>query len=45
VRTAEDVALLEPYVDGIIVGSALLEAIESGQPPAEFLTGLRAQVR
>jgi len=45
VRTAEDVALLEPYVDGIIVGSALLEAIESGQPPAEFLTRLRAQVR
>jgi len=45
VRTAEDVALLEPYVDGIIVGSALLEAIESGQQPAEFLTGLRAQKR
>jgi tryptophan synthase alpha chain len=45
VRTAEDVALLEPYVDGVIVGSALLEAIESGQQPTEFLTSLRVKER
>ena len=45
VRTAEDVALLEPYVDGIIIGSALLEAIESGQQPTEFLTSLRVKQR
>ncbi len=43
VRTAEDVALLEPYVDGVIVGSALLEAIESGQQPVEFLNNLRTK--
>jgi tryptophan synthase alpha chain len=42
VRSAEHVAALAPHVDGIIVGSALVEAIERGDDPAEYLRELRA---
>ena len=40
VRTANDVNALVPPADGVIVGSALIEAIESGVDPAKFLHGL-----
>ncbi|HIE78506.1 MAG TPA: tryptophan synthase subunit alpha [Candidatus Thioglobus sp.] len=42
VRSRSDVALLEPLVDGVIVGSALVEAIEDQVSPVDFLTSLRA---
>ena len=42
VRTKADVELLEPYVDGIIVGSALVEAIEQKITATDFLNTLRA---
>jgi tryptophan synthase alpha chain len=37
VRSREDVAALVPPADGVIVGSALIEAIERGEDPAAFL--------
>jgi len=42
VRTADDVAALAPHVDGVVVGSALLDAIDRGEGPALFIDGLRA---
>ncbi len=42
VRSKADVKLLEPYVDGIIVGSALVEAIEQKINATDFLNTLRA---
>ena len=42
VRSKADVELLEPYVDGIIVGSALVEAIEQKITATDFLNTLRA---
>jgi len=41
VRGKADVELLEPYVDGIIVGSALVEAIEQKITANDFLNTLR----
>ena len=41
VRSSNDVALLEPFVDGVIVGSALVEAIEDQTSPINFLNSLR----
>ena len=41
VRTAADVAALAPHCDGVIVGSALIEAIDRGDDPAAFLRALR----
>jgi len=41
VRSAEHVALIGQHADGVIVGSALVEVLESGKDPAEFLAGLR----
>jgi tryptophan synthase alpha chain len=41
IRSQEQVARLAPHVDGIIVGSALVEVIERGEDPAAFLNGLR----
>ena len=41
VRSNNDVVLLEPFVDGVIVGSALVEAIESGIDPIDFLNALK----
>lgn len=41
IRSPEQVARLSPHVDGIIVGSALVEALEKGQDPAAFLRTLR----
>lgn len=41
IRSREQVALMAPYVDGVIVGSALVEVIERGEDPAAFLGSLR----
>jgi tryptophan synthase alpha chain len=41
IRTREHVALLKGQVDGVIVGSALVEVLGSGADPAAFLRGLR----
>ncbi|MEX2218886.1 MAG: tryptophan synthase subunit alpha [Phycisphaerales bacterium] len=42
VRSAADVAALGAEADGVIVGSALAEAIERGADPGEWLAHLRA---
>ncbi len=41
IRTASQIDSLAQHVDGVIVGSALLEAIERGEDPVRFLEGLR----
>lgn len=41
VRSAGDVAAVGAHADGAVVGSALIEAMEAGDDPAEFLAGLR----
>jgi len=42
VRHADQVRNLGQHANGVIVGSALVEQLESGQDPAEFLSALRA---
>lgn len=41
IRNAAQVARLGPHVDGVIVGSALIEALERGEDAGEFLRSLR----
>jgi tryptophan synthase alpha chain len=41
IRSREQVRQLEGHVAGVIVGSALVEVLESGKDPAEFLNSLR----
>ena len=41
IREKSDVEMLENHVDGIIVGSAIVEAIEQGNSPNEFLDQLK----
>jgi tryptophan synthase alpha chain len=41
VREPGQVRELAPHVDGLIVGSALVEKLEAGEDPAEFLRSLR----
>jgi len=41
IRDATQVSLLAPHVDGVIVGSALVEALERGASPAALLDSLR----
>jgi len=41
VRTREQVATIGAHADGVIVGSALIEALERGESPGAFLRGLR----
>ena len=41
VRSGSQVAKLAPHVDGVIVGSALVEVLERGGDPAAFLRALR----
>ncbi len=41
IRSREQVQRLAPYVDGAIVGSALVEVLERGEDPAKFLRSLR----
>jgi tryptophan synthase alpha chain len=42
IRHATQVARLSGHADGVIVGSALVEVLERGEDPAEFLRGLRS---
>jgi tryptophan synthase alpha chain len=41
IRSRDQVAKLAPHVDGVIIGSALVEVIERGDDPAAFLSSLR----
>jgi tryptophan synthase alpha chain len=41
IREAAQVAALAPHVDGVVVGSAVIEAMEKGQSPAALLRQLR----
>ena len=41
VRTREHVEAIAAHADGVIVGSALIEALERGESPGAFLRGLR----
>jgi tryptophan synthase alpha chain len=41
VREAQQVRQIAAHADGVIVGSALVEALERGDDPALFLNGLR----
>lgn len=41
IRSARQVRQLAPHVDGVVVGSALLEVIERGEDAARFLRELR----
>jgi tryptophan synthase alpha chain len=42
IRSAEQIALLAPHVDGVIVGSAIIERQERGEDAAAWLASLRA---
>ena len=41
IRTVEHVARMQGHVDGVVVGSALVEVLERGEDPAKFLHGLK----
>jgi tryptophan synthase alpha chain len=41
VRRAQQVATIAQHVDGVVVGSALVEVLERGEDPAKFLRSLR----
>ena len=40
IRTPEQVKMIAPHADGVIVGSALVEVLEAGESPGAFLRGL-----
>lgn len=44
VRERRHVEELSAHVDGVVVGSALIDAIDAGEDPARFLSGLRPVV-
>ena len=41
IRSAEHVRRMQGHVDGVVVGSALVEVLERGENPAHFLQGLK----
>ena len=41
IRSARQVARLAPHVDGVVVGSALVETLERGEDVGAFLKSLR----
>ncbi|HEY7996754.1 MAG TPA: tryptophan synthase subunit alpha, partial [Steroidobacteraceae bacterium] len=41
IRSREQVARLAGHVDGVVVGSALVEVLEKGEDPARWLRALR----
>jgi tryptophan synthase alpha chain len=43
IRSARQVARLAPHVDGVVVGSALVEVLERGENVEAFLKGLRSR--
>ncbi|MGH8141190.1 MAG: tryptophan synthase subunit alpha [Steroidobacteraceae bacterium] len=45
IRTREQVEALRGLVDGVVVGSALVEVLERGESPQQWLAGLRAPRR
>ena len=45
IRTREQVEGLRGAVDGVIVGSALVEVLERGDPPQTWLASLRPRAR
>jgi tryptophan synthase alpha chain len=42
IRSREQVERMAPHVDGVVVGSALVEVLERGEDPAAFIASLRA---
>ena len=42
IRSREQVARMQGHVDGVVVGSALVEVLERGEDPAAFLRSLQA---
>jgi tryptophan synthase alpha chain len=42
IRSREQVVRMGPSVDGVVVGSALVEVLERGEDPAAFLNSLRS---
>jgi tryptophan synthase alpha chain len=42
IRTAAHVARMQGHVDGVVVGSALVEVLERGEDPATFLRTLKS---
>jgi tryptophan synthase alpha chain len=42
IRSREQVQRMTGHVDGVVVGSALVEVLERGEDPASFVQGLRA---
>jgi tryptophan synthase alpha chain len=42
IRGREQVARMTGHVDGVVVGSALVEVLERGEDPASFIRGLRS---
>jgi tryptophan synthase alpha chain len=42
IRSREQVERLRAHVDGVVVGSALVEVLERGEDPGTFLRGLRS---
>jgi tryptophan synthase alpha chain len=45
IRSREQVQLLRGHVDGVVVGSALVEVLERGDNPTEWLAALRGLTR
>jgi len=41
IRSREQVARMQGHVDGVVVGSALVEVLERGEDPAAFLRSLQ----
>jgi tryptophan synthase alpha chain len=41
IRSNEQVKLMNKHIDGVVIGSALVEVLEQGKDPAEFLKSLR----
>jgi tryptophan synthase alpha chain len=42
IRSNEQVKLMDKHIDGVVVGSALVEVLERGEDPAAFLRKLRS---
>lgn len=42
IRSGEQVKRMKGHVDGVVVGSALVEVLERGEDPVKFLSALRA---
>jgi tryptophan synthase alpha chain len=45
IRSREQVAQLTGHVEGVVVGSALVEVLERGESPQQWLNGLRSRAR